>query len=145
MFVGQYHLSLDEQNRLALPARFWELFSAGAVITQGFDRNLFVFTSETFHGLSQRMSRINMADPLARLMLRLFLGGASELDMDTSGHIFLPQTLQEFANVEKEVILVGQGEYMEIWSPDLWMAQESNLQDVEVNSNRFAVLNLSLN
>jgi MraZ protein len=144
MFVGQYPLSLNEQNRLALPARFLDLFSSGAVVTQGFDRNLIVFTSQAFQGLFQRISRINMADPLARLMLRMFLGSATELEMDASGHIFLPQNLQEFANLHKEAILVGQGEYMELWSPELWQVQTLNLQDAEVNANRFAVLDISL-
>jgi MraZ protein len=144
MFVGQYRLSFDEQNQLPLPTRFWDLFSSGVVVTQGFDRNLIVFTSETFRGLSHRMSRVNMADPLARLMLRMFLGGASELEMDASGHIILPQTLKVFANIQNEAVLVGQGEYMEIWSSELWQAQEFNLQNAEANTNRFAALDISI-
>jgi MraZ protein len=140
MFLGQHHFSFDEDNRLTVPARFSDLLSQGAFITQGFDRNLLVLTADAFQAIYARFSAMNIADPLARLLLRMILGTACELEIDASGQIVVPQGLREFAGLEKEAVLVGQGKYFEIWTPALWQKQELRMQDAEANANRFAAL-----
>jgi MraZ protein len=87
---------------------------------------------------------MNLADPLARLLLRMILGAASELEMDEAGCIFVPQNLREFANLNGEAVLVGQGDYFEVWSPAHWHEQETQLQDAETNSQRFVMLDLAV-
>jgi MraZ protein len=143
MFLGQYQHALDDKNRLTVPARFRELLSDGAFITQGFDRNLMVLTQAAFEQVYARLNAMNMADPAARLLRRLILGNAYQVEIDKAGRILLPQPLREFAALNDEAILVGQGDYFEVWSPQAWQEQQQKLADAEANAQRFAALNLT--
>ncbi len=143
MFLGQYQHSLDDKNRLTIPARFRELLSDGAFVTQGFDRNLMVLTTGAFEQVYERLNAMNIADPSARLLRRLILGNAYQVEIDKAGRILLPQPLREFAALDGEVVLVGQGDYFEVWSPQAWQEQQQKLADIEANAQRFATLNLT--
>lgn len=143
MFLGQYQHSLDDKNRLTVPARFRELLSDGAFITQGFDRNLMVLTQAAFEQVYERLNAMNMADPSARLLRRLILGNAYQVEIDKAGRILLPQQLREFAALDGDAVIVGQGDYFEVWSPQAWQEQQQKLADAEANAQRFAALNLS--
>ena len=140
MFLGQHSFSFDESNRLTVPPAFREELGRGAFITQGFDRNLWVLSAEAFQAVVARVAALNIADPLARLLLRMVLGNAVELKIDESGHMLVPQELRDFAGLGKEAVLVGQGKYIEIWAPASWKQQELALQDAEANAGRFAGL-----
>ncbi len=128
---------------LTIPSRFREPFSEGAYVTQGFDRNLLIMTAKTFQEIYQQVMALNMTDPLARLLLRLILGSASALEMDRSGSIQVPQNLRNFAGLDGEAVLVGQGDYFEVWAPALWQKQEIQIQDAEANTHRFTNLVLA--
>lgn len=143
MFLGQYQHSLDDKNRLTIPARFRELLSDGAFVTQGFDRNLMVLTTGAFEQVYERLNAMNIADPSARLLRRMILGNAYQVEIDKAGRILLPQPLREFAALDGEVVLVGQGDYFEVWSPQAWQEQQQKLADIEANVQRFATLNLT--
>jgi MraZ protein len=143
MFLGQHQSSFEADNRLAVPARFRDLLAQGAYITQGFDRNLLVLSADAFQAIYARFTALNIADPLARLLLRMILGSATELEIDASGHMLVPSKLREFAGLEADAVLVGQGEYIEVWTPGAWQQQELRLQDVEANAGRFAGLVLT--
>jgi MraZ protein len=144
LFLGQHHLTLEKENRMTVPLLFSGPLANGAVITQGFDRNLWILPSSKFQQLYQRISSLNIADPKARILLRLLLGQACELVTDESGGIHIPQTLREFAKLDKEIILVGQGDYFEVWDENLWQEQESETRDANANSDRFANLVITL-
>jgi MraZ protein len=143
LFLGQYRYSFDDKDRLMIPARFRELLADGAFLTQGFDRNLVILTPGAFQEIYQLIMGLNVADPLARFLLRMILGNATQLEIDASGRIVLPENLREFANLTNEAVLVGQGDYFEIWAPALWSQQEATLQDAEANTMRFVSLNLA--
>jgi len=144
MFIGQYHYAITEESRLTIPAGFRERLTGGAFVTQGFDRNLWVLTAQAFQEIYRRVTAMNLADPLARLLLRMILGAASELEMDEAGSMLVPQHLREFANLNGEAVLVGQGDYFEVWSPAHWHEQETQLQDAETNAQRFVMLDLAV-
>ncbi len=144
MFFGQHLLPLDEQRRLALPATFRPSLAQGAFVFQGFERNLVVLPQTTFEGVCRQIGALSITDPTARLLLRLTLGTAVALTVDSDGHIVLPDDLCLFAGLEKEAVLVGQGNYFEIWAPAFWHAQKLCLQDVEANVGRFAALHLTV-
>jgi MraZ protein len=110
-------------------------------MTQGFDQNVQVLTADAFRQLYQQAASLNTADPLARLMLRLFLGSAIELRAGKPA-LAIPDNLRAYAGLEGNVLLIGQGDYFEIWSPEHWREQETQLQDVAANSSRFAALEL---
>jgi MraZ protein len=124
-----------------MPSAFKAELTGGAYMTQGFDRNLQVLTAGAFQELYRRTAALNTADPLARLLLRLFLGSAVEVPQPRT-NVAIPDNLKEYAGLQQNVLLIGQGDYFEIWSPDLWSEQESQLRDAEANASRFATLTL---
>ena len=145
MFLGEYHHSLDNKDRLTVPARYRELLDDGAYILRGFDRNLMVLTTKAFEAISHRLDQLSMTDPLARALRRLIIGSATHLEVDKSGRILIPDFLCQKAGLtsDQEAILVGQGSYFEIWSSDEWSLQQQALDQAEANAERFKVLDLS--
>jgi MraZ protein len=146
MFLGQYQHNLDDKGRLMIPARYRDLLAAGAFITQGFDRCLMVMTDAYFQDVYARINSMNMADSTARMLKRLILSNAYPVEVDKVGRILVPHNLREFLAIHSgELIVAGQGEYFEVWTPAGWNAQMETLQDVEANEQRFATLDLSRN
>jgi MraZ protein len=143
MYLGQKQLFLESDLQVEIPEQFRNLFAEGAYITRGFEQNLLIMSNSVFEALYERVAELNIADPLARLLLRLIFGNASKVDLTASGHILLPEDLKSFAGLEKELIMVGQGSYLEVWAPGNWEKQTSNLLDAEANSGRFAKLDLA--
>ena len=142
MFLGQYQHSLDEKGRLTIPARFRELLDGGAYVTQGLDKCLVVMTSASFARTMADLSAMNMADPNARLLRRVILSNAYPIDVDKAGRMLVPQQLREFAGLNGEAIVAGQGEYFEVWGPAAWNEQMQQMQDTQANYQRFSALNL---
>jgi MraZ protein len=143
MFLGQHNYFLDDDHYLTMPATFREAMADGAYVTQGFERNLVIMTEKAFQELYQRVVAMNIANPLARLLLRMILGNATRLETDQAGRILLPNNLILFAGLEKKVVLVGQGDYFEVWAPSMWDKQSDDLQNTAANIERFAVLDLA--
>jgi MraZ protein len=143
MFLGQFQHSLDEKGRLMIPARYRELLAAGAFITQGFDKCLMVMTENYFKQVYDRINAMNLADPTIRLLRRQFLANAYAVEIDKVGRVLLPASLRQGSHLDGEAIVVGQGEYFEIWSPADWNEQLAQLQDIEATNRRFAALDLS--
>ena len=145
MFLGEYRHSIDNKDRLTIPARYRELLDEGAYILRGLDRNLMVYTSKAFDILSRRIFQMNTADPLARTLRRLVIGSASRVEIDKAGRILIPEFLCQKAGIlcDHEVVLVGQGDYFEIWSSEEWALQQQILDEAETNNERFKVLDLS--
>jgi MraZ protein len=144
MFFGKYTLKLSEENQLTLPSHYRDAMSKVAYITQGFDRNLYLLSQQAFNTIYSQVRATSISDPLARLLSRLFLGEAQEIAMDGSGKIELPFGLCEYAGLSKEIILVGQGEYLELWSPAHWQKQVDSLNDYDANVQRFEKFPVSL-
>ena len=144
MFLGQFQHNLDDKGRLMIPARFRELLEGGAYITQGFDKCLMVMTEAYFKQVYERIEAMNLADPTARLLRRLILSNAYPIEVDKVGRILVPQNLRTFLEIASgELIVAGQGEYFEVWTPATWGEQMALLQDVEANNARFSTLDLS--
>ncbi len=144
MFLGRYHHNLDEKGRLTIPAKFRNVLAEGAFLTQGFDRNLRLLTEADFETMAAQINRLSMTDPAIRQLRRLIFATASEVQLDRIGRTLIPQFLREFAGLENEVIIVGVGEAIEIWSPEVWAEQESLLLDADANAQKFAELDLSI-
>lgn len=144
MFFGKHILRLSDTSRLTLPSNFRGAMSDLVYITQGFDRNLLLLSQEAFAAIYSHVKATSISDPLARLMSRLFLGGAVEVSIDHSGQIELPLNLCEYAGLGQEIIMVGQGDYSEIWSTVLWQKQMDSLNDYEANAHRFEKFHISL-
>jgi division/cell wall cluster transcriptional repressor MraZ len=111
-------------------------------MTQGFDRNLQILTAEAFRKVVRQASSLNLADPLARQLLRLLLATAVPVQAESQSSVTVPEGLKDFAALHSEIVLIGQGDYIEIWAPELWEKQETQLQDAEANASRFTALNI---
>ena len=143
ILIGQSIQPIDKEGQISLPANMSKALHDHAYLTQGFDRNLLLMSSDSFEKMYSFIKNTSISDPLARLLLRLFLGNAVELNIDGSGEIHLPSNLREYAGDSDKVILVGQGDYIEIWSPPSWEEQTASLRDYQANVNRFAKFNLA--
>jgi len=143
MFLGQYTHSMDTKGRLTVPARFRELLEQGAYISQGFEQNLMVLTASAFERISARVNEMSLTDPTARQLKRLLFATADRVEMDNSGRVRIPQFLREVAGLDGDAVIVGAGDYFEIWSPQAWQPKAAELQDTETNAQRFTTLELS--
>jgi MraZ protein len=144
MFFGKCTLPLGANNQLALPSNYREAGNNAVYITQGFDRNLIVLSPQAFNAIYLRIKDTSISDPLARLLNRLFLSSATLVMLDDSGQMELPVALCAYAELGAEIVVVGQGEYLEIWSAPQWQKQMDGLKDFEANSHRFEKFNVSL-
>jgi transcriptional regulator MraZ len=144
MFLGQYHHTIDDKGRLTIPSRFRESLTAdGVYITQGFDQNLIVLDIPIFERITNRLNRMSITDPNARMLRRLILSNAELISLDKFGRILLPQFLRDLIRIDSEVVLVGVGDYFELWSPDLWQDHKAVLRETEPSAVRFMDLDLT--
>ena len=143
MFLGQYRHTIDEKGRLTVPARFRELLVDGAYVTQGFERNLMVLTSPAFEAITQRVNHNSITNPTTRDLRRLLFSTAERVVPDKNGRILIPQFLRERNQLDGEAVLVGVGDFFEIWTPEQWDHRLDILMDTEANEQRFIGLDLS--
>ena len=143
MFLGQFTHHIDTKGRLTIPVRYRAALSSGAYITQGFDRNLIVYTTESYNVLAQRATKLSNTNPEARAMRRLIFGRATEVTLDGSGRILIPPYLREWAHLDGETAIIGAGEYFEIWSADAWDTELTSVADPDLNARRFSEFDLS--
>ena len=141
MLLGLYTSILETDNRFVLPDDLREEYQGGFYVTQGFDRNIMVLTMQAFEAIYNRITAFNLADPVARLLLRMILGSAHRMEVELDGGVRIPDKLKEFASLNQDVVVVGQGDFIELWSPEAWNRQEQQFLDVE--ADRFSTLNIS--
>jgi len=144
MFLGQYQHNLDSKGRLTIPSRYRDLLvEQGAYVTQGFDTNLMIWTVSAFETISKEVNRVSITDPNSRLLRRLIYANGEKLEVDRAGRILIPQYLRQFAGLDSEVVIVGVGDFFEIWSPAMWAQQLAQIQDSNANSKRFEAFDLA--
>jgi MraZ protein len=121
MFFGEYEHSIDEKSRVTIPARFRDEFGAGLVLSKGLEANIDVYPREAW-GLNVE-SRLAQLDPLSREtreLRRYFFGGAAEAELDKQGRVLVPSTLLRHASLDKEIVLAGVYDHLEIWERNAW-------------------------
>jgi MraZ protein len=143
LLLGQHPSFLNEEYGLSFPSKFREILADSIYITKGFDRNLLILTTCAFETISQHISSLNIADPVARLLLRLIFGSACLVEIEATNQFYLPKNMVEFAGLKEKVVIVGQGDYCEIWSQEHWLEQESQLLNVDENAVRFSNLSVT--
>lgn len=143
MFLGQYQHSIDDKGRLMIPARFRESLEGGAYITQGFEKCLMVMTGTYFKKVYDEITAMSLTNPTARLLRRLIFSTAYPVDVDKVGRVLVPGNLRQFAGLEGDAVIAGQGEYFEVWTPAEWDKQAALISDAEANNQRFEALDLS--
>jgi MraZ protein len=144
MFLGQFEHTIDEKGRITFPSRFRELLSEGAYVTLGFDQNLVVMTTSRWTLLYARINGMNSANPDIRNLRRFMFSHAAKIDFDSAGRFIIPPVLREAAHLNDAAMVVGVGDDIEIWAPELWTEQDKVLENPEVSAKRFETLDLSL-
>mgnify|MGYP001290762967 CR=1 FL=1 len=120
MLIGQHEHTIDVKNRLALPAKFRGELGDSVVITSGLDGCLTVFTQESWKDESARWNNSTIAKVEERSVARVMLGNATEVSLDKLGRILLPDYLKKMASLEKNVVICGLLNRLEIWDKKKW-------------------------
>jgi MraZ protein len=129
MFLGEYEHTIDDKNRLTLPARFRDAFEGGGVVTRGMDGCLSVYTRTAWERfVSVRLEGLDPFSREARQLSRFLFAGATEAEPDKQGRIMLPAPLVKHAKLSREVVVAGVRDHLEIWDRAVWRA---HLEDVE--------------
>lgn len=127
MFMGEYNHTIDAKGRLIIPSKFREALGNEFVLTKGLDGCLFVFPMKEWEAFEEKLRSLPLIDKNARKFSRFFLAGASTCELDKQGRILVPGTLREFAQMDKEVVLTGMLDRIEVWSKEQWL--ENNAYD----------------
>jgi MraZ protein len=129
MLLGEHEHTLDDKNRLTLPAKFRAAFAGGVVVTRGMDGCLYVYRRADWDALVE--NRLAGLDPLSqegRRMQRFFFSGASEVEPDKQGRVMIPAALLDHAGLGREVVVAGVRDHLEIWDRAKWRQE---LKEVE--------------
>ncbi len=120
MFIGQFSHNIDDKNRITIPSKFREKLGYNAVMTIGFDQCISIYTELEWNKLQEKLLTLNSNTTDARKHIRMLAGSASECSADAQGRVIVPPNLIERAGINKEVILVGNLNHIEIWSKEIW-------------------------
>jgi MraZ protein len=120
MFMGQFQHCLDQKGRLIIPSKFRELLGQSFVLTKGLDACLFVYPKDEWVVLEQKLKTLPFTQKDARAFIRFFFAGAVEAEMDKQGRILIPPQLREHAHIDKDAVIIGVSNRVEIWSQEQW-------------------------
>lgn len=134
--MGEYHHTIDAKGRIIIPAKLRKDLGEDFIMTRGLDNCLFVYPRDKWNIIVAKYEELpNTKD--ARNFMRFFLSGATECEFDKQGRINVPNPLTKFASLEKDCIIIGVNDRLEIWSKDLWskfiLENESSLSDIADN------------
>ncbi len=119
-FIGEYYHSVDVKGRMNIPVKFRELLGDTFVVTRGLDQCLSIYPLDAFEAFAQKLQALPISDKNARKFVRYFMSGAVECELDKQGRILLSQPLRQFANISKDVVIIGNGTTIEIWDSEIW-------------------------
>lgn len=129
MFLGRFVHNLDAKGRLAIPAKFRGALGDGLVVTRGIDRCLAVYPLAAWQTLAERVSALSISDPDARQFRRMVFAEAVDEVLDAQGRILVPPELRRYAELDREVSVVGMNTYLEIWNPARWESLSAVVED----------------
>jgi MraZ protein len=135
MLLGEHEHTIDDKNRLTLPAKFRTVFAEGVVLTRGMDGCLYAYRRDDWDNLVQ--SRLAELDPLSqkgRRMQRFFFSGATEAELDRQGRVMIPAALIKHGGLGRDVVVAGVMDHLEIWDSAKWRKElnevEGSAEDV---------------
>ncbi len=132
-FMGTYRPKLDEKGRLFLPAKFRAVLAEGVVVTQGQENCLYVWPPAVFDREIETLDR-PLSSRAGRSLARMFFSSGEDLTPDKQGRIAVPAPLREYAGLDKDVVVIGVRDRLEIWDPARWQEYQA------AESERFAAL-----
>ncbi|MBW2167369.1 MAG: division/cell wall cluster transcriptional repressor MraZ [Deltaproteobacteria bacterium] len=148
MFRGSSFNTIDLKGRIIIPARFRDVIKAGGgdgVIVTRLDKALFAYTFDQWSKIESRVLAMSETSEYMRRFRRVFIGAASDCICDKQGRILIPPVLRQYAEFEKEIVLVGQIVHFEIWSKENYEQEVVQMEEdmkKEAVSNEIAKLGL---
>ena len=137
MMRGEYHHNIDEKGRLIIPSKFRIALGERFVITRGLDKCLFAYSMDEWNKMVEKLKELSFTKKDARSFMRMFLSGATECELDKSGRVNIVNNLIDYASLEKECVIVGVNERLEIWSEkefnDFFNNNIDNFSDIAEN------------
>ena len=143
MLLGEYEHTIDEKNRLTLPAKFRRAFVDGIVLTRGVEGHLDAYTREGWDDfVTTQLAQFPRFSKEARQLSRHIYAGAAEADLDRQGRVMLPTRLMAYAKLGREVVVAGVGDRLEIWDRDAWREELTAVEGgVQAAAERLAERN----
>lgn len=131
MLMGEYHHNIDDKSRIVLPSKFREELGETFVITRGLEGCLFIYSQKEWDNIVSKLKTLPFTKKDARAFLRFFLSGASLCSFDKQGRIAIPNPLVSYANLQKECVVIGVNDRLEVWSKDKYEDYfNSNEEDI---------------
>jgi MraZ protein len=122
VFLGTYSPRLDDKGRLTLPAKFRDDLAGGLVITKAQERCLAIYPADEFAQISAGLRTGAVATPALRAFSRVFFASASDEIPDRQGRVLIPPILRDYAGLDRDVLVTGANNRVEVWNPESWDA-----------------------
>ena len=136
MFMGEYHHSIDVKGRLIIPSKLRDDLGENFIVTRGLDGCLFLYPNEHWNSIINKYKELPDTKD-KRQFLRIFLSGATTCEYDKQGRINIPKHLVDYASLEKDCIIIGVDEKLEIWRKEKWeefiATNEDNFSEIADN------------
>ncbi len=120
MFIGEYHHSIDDKGRLIIPSKFRNELGEKFILTRGIENCLFAYSETNWTKIINKLETLPFTKKDARAFIRFFLSGATIAEFDKQGRINITSPLISYANINKECVIIGAGDKIEIWSEESW-------------------------
>ncbi len=133
--MGEYQHNMDKKGRVIIPAKFRDQLGDQFVATRGLDNCLFVYPMQEWSVLEEKLSSLPITSKNARTFTRFFFSGATECQLDKQGRISIPVNLRNFADLQKEIIIIGLSSRIELWAKETW---DNYLDSAENSSEEIA-------
>ncbi|MCR5687492.1 MAG: division/cell wall cluster transcriptional repressor MraZ [Lachnospiraceae bacterium] len=142
MFTGEYNHTIDPKGRLIVPARFREELGEAFMITNGNDGCLNIYPEKAWETFLEKLQLLTNTED-KRKIVRSFVSKANRVELDKQGRILIPTALRGYAGLEKDVVLAGAIDKIEVWDKKRW-DKETDTDDIDVITERLAELGLNI-
>jgi MraZ protein len=128
MFIGEYLHLFDPKNRISLPSKFRKDLGRVVVVTRGLDHCLYVYSRKAWEKEARGYVVGASGNAAQRGLARLFLAGSSEVEVDRTGRVLIPEHLKSFASIKEKAIIAGVADRVEIWEESAWKKYTAEIE-----------------
>ena len=132
MFRGRFEFSIDSKGRISIPSKFREILSEkyeNRLVITNFDRGLLAFPYNEWLLLEEKTGTLNLLRRETSAFYRFFYSSATDCSIDKQGRLLIPPSLREYANLQKDVVLLGEGKCIEIFSKERWLEEAGKVEN----------------
>lgn len=137
MLIGEYHHTIDEKGRIIIPSKFRAELGDNFIITRGIENCLFVYSLDNWAKICSKLNSLPFTKKDARVFNRFFMSGATDVELDKQGRANISTPLIQYAHLNKDCVIIGTGDRLEIWSQEDWDAffdsNKDNMSDIAEN------------